>query len=225
MVDKSLKSKFDRGAKKYDRQRHQIIPNLDQMYSIMTELASCDIPGPKILDLGAGTGLLTNYMLKKYSRGHFTLLDISKEMLNIARERFKGNPNFKFINGDYLESDFVEKYDMVISSLSIHHLKDHSKRNIYSKIYESLNKGGIFLNLDQVHAPSEENENIYQRNWFEKIESKSLTQSEKEIIFDRMKHDKPATLENNLKWLKKCGFINVDVFYKYYNFCILYGKK
>ena len=42
MVDKSLKSKFDRGAKKYDGQRHQIIPNLDQMYSIMTELASCE---------------------------------------------------------------------------------------------------------------------------------------------------------------------------------------
>ena len=225
MVDKSLKSKFDRGAKKYDGQRHQIIPNLDQMYSIMTELASCKIPGPKILDLGAGTGLLTNYMLKKYSRGHFTLLDISDEMLNIARERFKGNPNFKFINGDYLEADFVEKYDIVISSLSIHHLKDHSKRIIYSKIYESLNIGGIFLNLDQVYAPSLENEDIYQRNWFEKIELKSLSLSEKEIIFDRMKHDRPATLENNLKWLKSCGFTNVDVFYKYYNFCILYGKK
>ena len=113
MVDKSLKSKFDRNAKKYDGQMHQIIPNLDQMYGIMTDLASCDIPRPKILYLGAGTGLLTNYMLKKYYRGHFTLLDIS-EMLNIARERFKGNPNFKFINEDYLESNF-EKYDMVIS--------------------------------------------------------------------------------------------------------------
>ncbi len=224
MVDKSLKSKFDRNAKKYDGQRHQIIPNLDQMYSIMTDLASCDIPRPKILDLGAGTGLLTNYMLKKYYRGHFTLLDISDEMLNIARERFKGNPNFKFINEDYLESNF-EKYDMVISSLSIHHLKNHSKRIIYSKIYESLNKEGIFLNLDQVYAPSSENEDIYQRNWFEKIELKSLSESEKDLIFDRMKYDKPTTLENNLKWLKNCGFTNVDVFYKYYNFCILYGKK
>jgi tRNA (cmo5U34)-methyltransferase len=225
IVDKILKSKFDRGAKKYDRQRHQIIPNLDQMYDMMTELASSDFSRPKILDLGAGTGLLTNYIFKKYSQGHFTLLDISKEMLNIARERFKGNPNFKFINEDYLESDFVEKYDIIISSLSIHHLKNHSKRKIYSKMYESLNKGGIFLNLDQIYAPSAENENIYQRNWLEKIESKSLPQSEKEIIFDRMKHDRPATLENNLKWLKNCGFINVDVFYKYYNFCILYGKK
>jgi tRNA (cmo5U34)-methyltransferase len=225
MVDKSLKSKFDSGAKNYDRQRHQIIPNLDQMYSMMTELASSEIPEPKILDLGAGTGLLTNYILKKYSQGHFTLLDISNEMLNIARERFKGNSNFKFINGDYLEENFIEKYDIVISSLSIHHLKDHSKRIIYSKIYECLKKGGIFLNLDQVYAPSSENETIYQRNWIEKIDSKSLSSSEKEIIFDRMKHDQPATLKNNLKWLKNCGFKSVDVFYKYYNFSILYGKK
>ena len=225
MVDNSLKSKFDKGAKKYDGQRHQIIPNLDQMYSIMTELANSDISEPDIMDLGAGTGLLTNYMFKKYSQGHFTLLDISDEMLNIAKERFKGNSNFKFINGDYLEVDFVEKYDIVISSLSIHHLKDSSKRNIYSKIYESLNMGGIFLNLDQVFATSLENEEIYQRNWFEKIDSKSLSPTEKEIIIERMKLDRPTTLENNLKWLKNCGFTNVDVFYKYYNFCILSGKK
>ncbi len=74
-----------------------------------------------------------------------------------------------------LNQILYEKYDIVISSLSIHHLKDHSKRIIYSKIYESLNNGGIFLNLDQVYAPSSENEDIYQRNWFEKIDSKSLS--------------------------------------------------
>ncbi len=45
------------------------------------------------------------------------------------------------------------------------------------------------------------------------------------LLLDRMKLDKPASLENNLKWLERCGFVNVDVFYKYYNFCIIYGKK
>jgi len=225
MLDKILKTKFDSGAKSYNRQRSNVIPHMDQMYSIVAELASSNVPGPKILDLGAGTGLLTGKLFKKYSRGTFTLIDISMEMLNIARERFKGKANFEYIQQNYLKTDFDSSFDIVISSLSIHHLNNNSKEKIYSKVYEILNEGGVFINTDQVLAPSSENEYIYQRNWMEKIETGSLKQDEKKFIFDRMKLDNPSTLENNLKWLKNCGFINVDVFYKYYNFCILYGKK
>jgi len=225
MVNKDLKYKFDKGAESYDKQREHIIPNLNQMYAIVAELANCDVTVPKILDLGAGTGLLTNYVLKKYPQAYFTLLDISDEMLNIARERFKGNLKFKYIHGDYIEYNFTEKFDIVISSLSIHHHKDSSKRDIYSKVYENLNDNGVFLNLDQIHAPSSENEHIYRQNWLEKINAGSLSHNEREIIIDRMKMDKPATLKNNIKWLRNCGFTNVDVFYKYYNFCILYSKK
>jgi len=225
MVDEILKTKFDKGAKSYDRQRNYVIPNMDQIYIIMVDLASCDVPGPKILDLGAGTGLLSEKLLKKYSRGSFTLIDLSNEMLNIAKERFKGNSNFKYIQGDYLNTDFKDSFDIIMSSLSIHHLNDDSKKNIYFKIYQILNKGGIFLNADQVLAPSSENEYIYQRNWWEKMEKEHLKQNEKELIIDRMKLDKPSTLKNNLRWLEDCGFINVDVFYKYYNFCVFYSKK
>ena len=225
MVDEILKTKFDKGAKSYDRQRNYVIPNMDQIYTIMVDLTSCDVPGPKILDLGAGTGLLSEKLLKKYSRGSFTLIDLSNEMLNIAKERFKGNSNFKYIQGDYLNTDFKDSFDIIMSSLSIHHLNDDSKKNIYFKIYQILNKGGIFLNADQVLAPSSENEYIYQRNWWEKMEKEHLKQNEKELIIDRMKLDKPSTLKNNLRWLEDCGFINVDVFYKYYNFCVFYSKK
>jgi len=225
MVDEILKTKFDRGAKSYDRQRSDVIPNMDQIYTIIAELASSEVPGPKILDLGAGTGLLTEQLFKKYSGGSFTLIDISMEMLNITRERFKGNPNFRYIQEDYLKTDFEDSFNIVISSLSIHHLNDNAKKNLYTKVYEILNEGGIFLNADQVLVPSSENEYIYQRNWWEKIETGSLKQDEKEFIIDRMKLDKPSTLKNNLRWLENCGFTNVDIFYKYYNFCILYGKK
>jgi len=225
MVDEILRTKFNNGAKSYDRQRSIVIPNMDQLYTIIVNLAKSNVLRPKILDLVAGTGLLTEEIFKKYFRGQFTLIDISEEMLNIAKKRFKENRNFKYILGDYLKIDFEESFDIIVSSLSIHHLEDKDKKILYAKVYEILNNDGIFLNADQVLAPSSENENIYQRNWLEKIEVGTLKQNEKKIIIDRMKHDKPATLENNIKWLKKCGFTNVDVFYKYYNFCVLYGKK
>jgi tRNA (cmo5U34)-methyltransferase len=225
MVDEILRTKFNKGAKSYDRQRGIVIPNLDQLYTVIENLANSNVSRPRILDLGAGTGLLTEKIFNKYFRGHFTLIDISEEMLNIAKKRFKKNRNFKYILGDYLKIDFEESFDIIISSLSIHHLEDKDKKILYSKVYEILNNDGIFLNADQVLAPSTENEYIYQKNWLEMIEVGTLKKDEKEIIIDRMKHDKPATLENNIIWLKKCGFTNVDVFYKYYNFCVLYGNK
>lgn len=220
----TLKEKFDDGAMEYDRQRIHVIPCLEDLYQVVSDLAQSEISEPEILDLGAGTGLLTSYIFDRYPEAHFTLMDISKEMLNIARERFMHASNFRYIAADYLEQDFQD-FDMVISSLSIHHLKHPDKKFMYDKVYKHLNSGGIFLNADQVLGPCPANEEEYQRNWMEKIEVGSLSESEKKIIFDRMQLDKPAKLEDNIKWLKNAGFEDIDVYYKYYNFVVLYGKK
>ena len=226
MTDKSITNKFDVLAKDYDKNRKNIIPNLDQLYGTVVEIARAEIPEPKILDLGAGTGLLTEKLSERFARGQFTLVDISNEMLNIARERFNERTNFSYINQDYLEADLGDNFDLVVSSLSIHHLSNKEKQYLYSKVYAILNPNGIFINADQVLGPSRENEYIYRRNWIEKIEAGDLSVESKNKIMEILnKHDKPASLENNLKWLKKCGFRNVDVFYKYYNFSVMYGVK
>ncbi len=49
-------------------------------------------------------------------------------MLNNARERFDGQSNFNYIHGDYLKADFDDSFDIVVSSLSIHHLEDNEKK-------------------------------------------------------------------------------------------------
>ena len=220
-----LKKKFARMAHVYDEQRQWVIPCLDDLYTITSEVANTNISPPSILDLGAGTGLLTQKLFEKYPQAQFTLLDISEDMLNLARRRFAAQPQFKYIVADYLEYDFKEKFDIIISSLSIHHLDHRDKEYLYKKIYEILNSGGIFLNADQVLATSPFNEKMYQENWRRKIETSKLNEEEKRVIFDRMKLDNPATLQENLNWLLRCGFKDVDIFYKYYNFCVLYARK
>lgn len=225
MTNKTLKEKFDNNAELYDRQRRFVIPCFDDLYNVMADLAHGEAPVPKILDMGAGTGLLSLNLLKRHSNAEFTLIDLSEEMLKIAKNRFVNKANFKYITGDYAKYDFEDKYDIIASSLSIHHLKHQDIEFLYNKIYGLLNQGGIFLNADQVLAPTPANESKYQENWLEKIEYKGLDEQERLSIFDRMKLDNPATLEDNLKWLKNCGFKDVDVFFKYYNFVVLYGRK
>jgi tRNA (cmo5U34)-methyltransferase len=157
--------------------------------------------------------------------GDFILLDLSEEMLNIARTRFENSPNFHYVVADYLKQDFKGFFDIVVSSLSIHHLEHHDKRLLYEKVYQHLNSGGVFINADQVMGPYPANVEGVLSELFNKIDMGSLSESEKTIIFDRMKLDKPASLADNFKWLEEIGFVDVDVYYKYYNFVVIYGKR
>lgn len=220
-----LKEKFSQGALEYDSQRKHVIPCLEDLYQITSSLARVNNSKPKILDLGAGTGLLTSYLYKRYPQGYFTLLDLSEEMLDIAKSRFENAQNFDYVITDYLKHDFGGFFDVVVSSLSIHHLKHQDKRFLYEKVYQHLNHGGVFINADQVMGPYPANEKEYYRNWMNKIDVGSLSEAEKTTIYDRMKLDNPASLADNFKWFEEIGFADVDVYYKYYNFVVLYGKR
>lgn len=220
-----LRKKFDDAAIAYDKDRKAIIPHFDVYYGTLVQLADSKIDNPRILDLGAGTGLLTQLLWEKHPDAQFQLVDMAEEMLNIAKNRFSGQENFEYINEDYLKYDFDGLFDMIVSSLSIHHLNHSDIKSLYQKAYDHLKPDGIFLNADEVIGPGSYSEEMYQKNWLEVINQAGLEEEDKKVILERMKFDNPATLEDNIKWLHEAGFKDVDVYYKYYNFVVLYGRK
>lgn len=88
-----IKKAFDAIATEYDSQREFVIPDLQQFYTTAVRAAESSVPEPAILDIGAGTGLLSALILQKFPDAHMTLLDISANMLEIARQRFAGRKN------------------------------------------------------------------------------------------------------------------------------------
>ena len=222
---KLVKEKFNSEASKYDKYRRLIIPHFDLFYGTLIELSNSAENHSKILDLGAGTGLLSKFLRERYPQGKFYLIDLSEDMLNIAKTRFEGQNNFEYILGDYVNYDFEESFDLIVSSLSIHHLTHQEKFQLYQKIYALLNEGGIFLNADLVIGNSPFNEKNYQTNWLDKIEENKMEESYKKAAIKRMDLDQPATLEENIGWLKNSCFKDVDVYYKYYNFVVIFGRK
>lgn len=76
-------------ASEYDLSRRRLIPCYDLLYSTVVELAarSIQISSPLILDLGAGTGLLSEFVLNKIGSASLHLLDESSEMIAKAQQR------------------------------------------------------------------------------------------------------------------------------------------
>ena len=224
MENNKVKSAFDKAAESYDKNRTKIIPLMEIFYNTAVELTN-KFENPRILDLGAGTGLLTQLLYEKHPESEFTLFDLSEEMLNVAKERFSDLINFQYILGDYLATDFNGKYDIIISSLSIHHLTSKEKQTLYKKIYEHLNPKGVFINADKVLGNTDKTEEMYISRENEFLENQDITPEERNIVYERRKLDIPSTLEDNLKWFKDIGFINCDVFFKYYHYLVMYAEK
>ena len=214
------------GAAQYDGQRRKVIPCFDDFYKTAIDLIPFDTEDKfTVLDLGAGTGLLTALILNSFPKASSMVLDISEKMLAKAKERFKGNDQVHFCAMDYARSPLTGEFDLIVSAMSIHHLYDSDKRLLFKKIYNALLPGGMFIHAELAKGATDVTEKIYQRMWFQYLKKTDLTEDQLSLIFERMSYDKTTTLDIQLNWLKKAGFTDVDCFYKYYNFAVYAGRK
>ncbi|MDD3364864.1 MAG: SAM-dependent methyltransferase, partial [Syntrophomonas sp.] len=69
-----VKEKFNDIAINYDSQRRKLIPCFDDFYSIAVAVAETSNETPNILDIGAGTGLLSSFVLEKIPNANLTLI-------------------------------------------------------------------------------------------------------------------------------------------------------
>ena len=103
--------------------------------------------GSSVLDIACGTGVLfDNY----YSRevANLTGIDISQNMINIAREKY---PNAQLICGDAETYSFERKYDRAVIYNAFPHFENPSL--LFSNLAKALSDGG---RLTVAHGMSRE---------------------------------------------------------------------
>ena len=121
-------------------------------------------------------------------------------MLKEAEKRFEGNDNISFICDDYITHEFNTKFDIIISSLSIHHLTGTEKKVLIEKYYDLLNDGGNFVNADQVLNPNKCVEDYFKSKLDEHTgEISEKAYGEAKI---RRTYDKPSSVDFQLECLK-----------------------
>jgi tRNA (cmo5U34)-methyltransferase len=208
-----------------DESRRKRIPCFDDFYGVGVAALRCEDRAPGILDIGAGTGLYSAMLLERYPDAKLTLIDFSGEMLDLAKKRFAGRENTTFVLGDYTEYPFAERYDLVISALSIHHLNAAAKRKLYGRVSNLLAPNGEFLNADQIISPFPALQERHMEAWLDFVVSHSVVDDELARMKQSMELDDPSTIAEQISWLREAGFPVADCVYQYRNFAVLYGAR
>ena len=120
---RSIRHDFSSRSDVYDQEIIRSVPN----YLPMLEAAVSSLPfeenAPlRIIDLGTGTGALAERVLDRFPNCHLTLVDMTENMLDKARERLGESGATTFLVKDFYDLQLPKDIDAVVSSLALHHL-------------------------------------------------------------------------------------------------------
>jgi ubiquinone/menaquinone biosynthesis C-methylase UbiE len=117
------------------------------------------IPFPRdaaiaVLDVGGGSGVLSEAVLRAFPRARVTLQDFSQPMVEAARKRLAAfGARIRFVISDLGDSGWVKTaggpFDLAVSGIAIHNLHEMAAiANCYEAVRGLLKPGGVFLDYD-----------------------------------------------------------------------------
>jgi len=167
----------------------------------------------RVLDLGCGDGRLLALVLTARPSAAGVALDFSLPMLERVRQRFVADDRVRVVehNLDRPLPD-LGPLDAVVSSFAVHHLEHDRKRTLYTEVWQALNAGGVFANLEHVASPTPR----LHRRFYDAIGVPVENEDPSNKLLD---------VETQLDWLRKIGFVDVDCYWKWREFALLIGHK
>lgn len=131
----------------YDRTIRTWIPGYEQALKRAAEEVARMNPR-RVLDLGAGTGALSEAILEQTAAATVELLDLDEEMLDQARVRLKRfGERVRYRRRSFL--DPLPECDAAAASLALHHVPLMTeKTQLYERILGALMPGGVLVNAD-----------------------------------------------------------------------------
>jgi tRNA (cmo5U34)-methyltransferase len=224
MTDNTVTATFGEHADRYDDARRRLVPPFEPFYGTAVEaLDLVGRPVRRVLDLGAGTGLLAEAVLTAHPDAEVVLLDGAQAMLVQARARL--GTRARYVLGDLEGPLPAGPWDAVVSALAIHHLDDEAKRALSRRVHDGLAPGGVFVNAEQVAAAGALFEAAFER-WHErKARALGATDDEWAASLERRRHDRCATVGAQLAWLRDAGFTDADCLFRQWRFAVLVARR
>ena len=155
---------------------------LPDYYRLQDETAAATGAGAsRLLELGTGTGETALRVLRRHPGAALVGVDVSNDMLAVARERLPGAD----LRVARLEDPLPPgPFDLVFSALCIHHLDGPGKADLFRRVAGVLSPGGRFV-IGDVVVPDDP--------------ADAITPLSPD-------YDLPSRVDEQLAWLSDAGF-------------------
>ena len=219
-----------------------MVPGREEIERTFLDLVPAEADEPFLgVEIGTGAGWLSAAVLCEFPKARIVGLDGSPQMLGTAATLLAPYGDRAELRPFRLEepswSDGLPPARVFLSSLVLHHLDAGGKRELFARLFESLEPGGVLLFADVMEPRTERARMHYARAWEAEIRRRS-----EEIHGDGRAHeffvrekwniydfpdpaDKPSTLPEQLRWMEEAGFEGVDVFWARAGHALLGGYK
>lgn len=239
-------------ASTYDQMCQLLVPGYDFLQDTLVDILKFeDFQEIVLLDLGAGSGILIEKVLKEFPDSICYHLDYSDDFRSIAKEKLqKYGDQVTFIKSDFCgewESEIKERPNAISSMSSVHHLLNRDKKKLYKKCYNALKEEGWFFNIDEMKTVSDDAylKSLYYwiyhaekqkdivsgdlldpyQGWMEKFHGWKKRNVDNIHLPKQGGDDVHASFLVQLEWLDEIGFSETDIFCKHFLWGMIGGKK
>lgn len=141
----------------WDRQQEYHVPEREERFEVMLDLLAASLAArPRILDLGCGTGSLSERVLRRFPSARVWAVDYDPVLLRIGREGLGDvGGRLTWVEGDLRTSGWLSqlprgRFDAVVSTTALHWLRPKELKQLFRSLAPKLRTGGLFLNGDSM---------------------------------------------------------------------------
>lgn len=210
----------------WDQKIYKYVPFYDEMVeNLISAIPFKSSANFSAIDLGGGTGEITKRIKHKFHDAKIACIDLVEDMLEIARRKLDIYNDITFEMCDLNNYQFDKKYDVIFSSLAIHHLEPADQKALYRRIYDALNNNGIFIHAESVLNANDFLNTISYQTYYDLIANNFSA----EELIDYKKaiktYDKPVKLIDHISWMQEIGFKDIDIIWRKTIIAVFCGRK
>jgi tRNA (cmo5U34)-methyltransferase len=227
-----IRIRFDNDVERFSNLDTGQVTTIDAPITmeLCTEAAKYVNPNAtELLDIGCGAGNYTLKMLGKVPNLNCTLNDLSKPMLQRAKERVSAQTTGQvtLLQNDMRNLNLPDNhFDIILAAATLHHLRDDEDwEKVFTKFYKTLKPGGSIWISDLITHDSPPLSKLFNQQYSDYLDSFGGAEFREKVLAYVAHEDTPRSLNFQLALLTKVGFRQVEVLHKNSCFAAFGGIK
>lgn len=218
-------------AQVFDDMVNRSVPFYGEMQRMTCELArDFAVPNTKIYDMGCSTATTLLAMDAIIDPAvSFVGFDNSQAMLDQAQEKAEKigtQRDITFEVADLNQGFFLENASVVTLLLTLQFVRPLHRERVMRLIYNGLNENGALIMIEKLTSESTIFNRLFidhyydykRRNGYSEMEISQKREALENVLI-------PYRMEENFELLRYAGFKQIEVFFRWYNFCGIIAVK